>query len=300
MPHGLKAAFDDTVLTLPLSSILPRRPLDSQATRSPLFRQIKSSIEEVGVIEPLVVYPQDGKRFVLLDGHLRLEAMKILGRVEARVLISTDDEGYTYNKRVNHIPPVAQHFMLLEALKRGVPEKRIAAALNMDIQSIRTKVRLLDGICREVVEILKDRHVCAALFPVLRKMKPAIQIATAELMVLRNDFSAAFARSRLALTPPDLLVDGGGSKRKNGNPDAAELLLEDDTEYLVRTLKSIEASYGTDILTLTVGCGYIDRWLAQPKIVRYLERFHAGVLATLRALLDEVRRPGRSLEMHQA
>lgn len=55
----------------------------------------------------------------MLDGHLRFEALKQLGHLETGVLISSDDEGYTYNKRVNHIPPVAQHFMLLEALSAG-------------------------------------------------------------------------------------------------------------------------------------------------------------------------------------
>lgn len=132
--------------------------------------------------------------------------------------------------------------MLLEALKRGVPEQRIAKALNVDIHAIRTKVHLLDGICPEVVDILRDRHVSTALFAILRKMKPAIQIATAELMVLRNDFTAAFARTRLAFTPPDLLIEGAASRRKASDPAAAQLILEDDTEYLVQDLKRVEAS----------------------------------------------------------
>jgi len=224
MSDQLKTAFERSLFTLPLTSIVLRQETDPQSVRSSLFRQIKASIEEVGLVEPLVVYPQKGKGFLLLDGQLRFEALKQLGYIEAKVIFSTDDEGYTYNKRVNHIPPVAQHFMLLEALKRGVPEQRIAKALNVDIQAIRTKVHLLDGICPEVVDTLRDRHVSTALFAILRKMKPAIQIATAELMVLRNDFTAAFARTRLALTPPDLLIEGAASKRKASDPEAAQLI----------------------------------------------------------------------------
>ena len=42
------------------------------------------------------------------------------------------DEAYTYNRRVNHAPPVALHFMILKALTKGVRETRLAAALNVD------------------------------------------------------------------------------------------------------------------------------------------------------------------------
>jgi len=182
--------------------------------------------------------------------------------------------------------------MLVKALDSGVSEHRIAVALNVDVDSIRRKARLLDGVCPEAVDLLRDRHVSSALFPVLRKMKPAIQIATAELMILRNDFTAAFARTRLALTPPDLLVNSNG-KLRSRDASVAELLLEDDTEYLVRTLRSIETSYGADSLTLTVACAYLERLFSAPKVVRYLERFHSGVLSTLRNLVAEVRRPGK-------
>jgi hypothetical protein len=60
------------------------------------------------------------KGFLLLDGHLRLAILKELGAVEAKSLLATEEDGYTYNKRVNYIPPVAQHLMLLQALNRGV------------------------------------------------------------------------------------------------------------------------------------------------------------------------------------
>ena len=90
-------------------------------------------------------------------------------------------------------------------------------------------------------------------FQALRNMKLAIQIATVELMLLRNDLSVAFAKTRLALTPPDLLNIPSSSKRKlKADSATAQMQLEEDTETLVRNLKAIEASYGTDILTLTV------------------------------------------------
>jgi hypothetical protein len=182
--------------------------------------------------------------------------------------------------------------MLLQALNRGVSEQRIAAALNIDISDVRQKAKMLDGICDEVVELLRDRKMSPALFPILRKMKPAIQIATVELMIMRNDLSVSFAKTRLALTPPDLLNIPPTSKRKlMADSAAAQMLLEEDTETLVRNLKTTEASYGTDILTLTVACTYIELLLEHQKVIRYLEHYHAGLLGTMQSLVAEIRSP---------
>ena len=52
-------------------------------------------------------------------------------------------------------------------------------------------------------------------------------------------------------------------------------------------LKAIEASYGTDILTLTVSRAYVEQLLACQKVVRYLERNHGGLLGTLQSLASE-------------
>lgn len=75
-----------------------------------------------------MVFPQNDKGFLLLDGHVRLAILKELGATEAKSLLTSDEDGYTYNKRVNYIPPVAQHLILPQALNRGVSEERIAAA----------------------------------------------------------------------------------------------------------------------------------------------------------------------------
>ena len=57
------------------------------------YRRIQTSIAEVGVIEPLMVYPHTGKRgrngqYFLLDGHLRYEVLRDLGRKETFCLVS--------------------------------------------------------------------------------------------------------------------------------------------------------------------------------------------------------------------
>jgi RepB plasmid partitioning protein/ParB-like nuclease domain len=286
---NLRSAFQSNILTLPLLSIVSQRGASPEVFRSSIFKQILASVREVGLIEPLVVYPQEGKGFLLLDGHLRLEALKILGIEEVNCILSTDDEGYTYNKRVNHIPPVAQHFMLMEALKSGVAEERIAATLNVDVAAIRKRVQMLDGICPEVVEMLRDRKLSLELFPILRKMKAIGQIATVELMVLRNDYSVSFAKTRLAISPPALLCATSTVRQLKANADAADALLGEDTDGLIQNLKAIEETYGTDILTLTVTCAYLERLFSEARITRYLDRHHPGPMETLKKIISDMR-----------
>jgi hypothetical protein len=284
-----RSAFQNNIVTLPLTSLVPQRTTTPEVIRSVIFKQILASVREIGLIEPLVVYPRDSDGFLLLDGHLRLEALKILGIKEVACILSTDDESYTYNKRVNHIPPVAQHFMLLEALKSGVAEERIAATLNVDVGAIRKRAQMLDGICPEVVEMLRDRKLSLEVFPVLRKMKPIGQIATVELMVLRNDYSVSFAKTRLAISPPALLSKISIARQSKANADAADALLGEDTDGLIQNLKAIEETYGTDVLTLTVTCAYLDRLFAGDKVTRYLERNHPGPLETLKTIISVMR-----------
>ena len=90
------------------------------------------------------------------------------------------DRAYTYNKRVNHLPPVAQHYMLRKALSKGLTEQRLADALDVKIDAIRRTTTMLDGICPEVIDILREKDLLASGFGILRKMKPFRQIEAAE------------------------------------------------------------------------------------------------------------------------
>ena len=74
------------------------KALPDGAMSSRKFAQIKASIQEVGLIEPLSVAKPDIYKddYLLLDGHMRVLALRELGESEAACLIATDDETYTY------------------------------------------------------------------------------------------------------------------------------------------------------------------------------------------------------------
>jgi hypothetical protein len=59
-------------------------------------------------------------------------------------------------------------------------------------------------------------------------------------------------------------------------------MLGKETEQLIRDLKAVEESYGTDVLTLTVCRGYFKRMLANQRIERYLMKNYSDLLEAVR------------------
>jgi len=291
----IKAAFNQQVVILPIQSIVMQREIPPAYRKSQVYHQISASLEHIGLIEPIVVFPKGPNEFLLLDGHVRVDILKRIGVGEVRAIFATDDEAYTYNKRVNHAPPIAQHFMILKALKDGVSEERIASTLNVNVGSIRKKRDMLDGICPEAVEILRNSPTTADAFAVLKKMKAIRQIEAAEHMVASSTYSVVFAKALLEVTRPEFLAELPTARKSDSVGVVSRVMLEEEAHLLLRDLKAVEDSYGTDILLLSVSCRYIERLLGNANIERYLSKWHPDTLNALRGLLSEVAQKGQRL-----
>jgi hypothetical protein len=211
--------------------------------------------------------------------------LKDLGETEVTCLVSTDDEAYTYNKRVNRLAMIQEHRMIVKAIERGVPEDRIAKALNVDVQSIVRKRRLLEGICQEVAEILKDKHIAINTFTELKKMLPLRQIESAELMVAMNKFTTNYARSLVAATPQAQLVEQDKPKHVKGLTEEQVAMMERESMSLQREFRLAEKSYGADHLDLVLANGYVGRLLGNAKVVRYLAQHHSDILTEFQKMV---------------
>jgi len=277
----VEMAFERHAVRIAIADIQPLKLVGTAAKASKKYAKIVSSIEEVGIIEPPVVARDPGKsgKYLLLDGHARIEVLKGRGEEGVVCLISTDDEGFTYNKRVNRIAIIQEHRMIVKAVERGVPEHRIAKALDVNVAMIVRKRSLLDGICPEVAELLKDRHVAYNTFGELKKMGPMRQIEAAELMIAMNNYTVNYAKSLLAVTPQDQLANTEAPKRVRGLTDDQIALMEKESISLDREFKIAEKSYGTDHLDLVLANGYLSKVLANARVVRYLAQHHRDILS---------------------
>jgi len=281
--------FEQKTRTVPIESIIPTKILKPEIKLTNKYRQIVSSIEIVGVIEmPAVVANHDKPdTYFLLDGLLRIEALKDQGKTEVECLISIDDEAYTYNKRLNRITAVQEHKMIVRAIERGASEEQIARALNVNPASIRQRSHLLDGICQEASSLLEDKHCPLVIFELLKQMKPLRQMEAAELMAGQGNYTAGFARAILAATPEDQLIASPRKAQNVGEITREQIArLERELATIQQRTRCVEESYGADNLTLTVTKTYLAKLLSRTHIARWLNEKRPDYLAEFQSIAD--------------
>lgn len=287
MSEVLLGFIPDT-LSVPLGQILPSRRTPSGLITSVKFKQIRSSIEEVGLIEPLSVTAANKTtgQYLLLDGHVRLIALTELGYAEATCLVATDDEAYTYNSRINRLSTIQEHFMIRRAIERGLSTERLAKALSVDISHIVKKMNLLDGICPEATDLLKDRQFSAEISRVIRKMKPTRQVECVELMVSANNITVAYAEALLVATPSEMLVDGKKPQKLTGVTQEQMLRMEREMANLQGQYKLVEQTYAEDVLNLVLARGYLTKLLDNKSVVRYINQKRPEVLEQFEIIVE--------------
>jgi len=224
----------------------------------------------------------------LLDGHLRIEVLKELDAEGVVCLVAIEDEAFTYNKRINRLATIQEHKMILKAIERGVPQERIAKALDVNIATIRQKRSLLEGICPETAALLKDKHCPIHTFQSLKKMMPMRQVEVVELMIAMDNYSVTYSKALLAATPADQLVEPEKPKSFKGISAEKIAQMESEMGKLQREMKLIEDSYGSDHLNLVLVRGYLVSLLENKEVSRYLAQNHNEILSEFRRISEVV------------
>jgi len=279
-------SFENTSLRIPINEIVPLKQLSASTQKSVKYAQIAASIAELGIIEPPVVIRdrEVPDKFHLLDGHIRVDVLAKNGETEVVCLVGTEDEAYTYNRRVSRLATIQEHKMILKAIEKGVPEERLARVLDVNISSIRHKKTLIGGLCDEVVDMLKEKHVPLNTIGELKKMKSMRQLEAAQLMIAMNKFTVTYAKSLVASTPDNMLVN---PKKKIGGLSEQQIeLMEREAATLDREFKTIEQDYGTDHLDLVLASGYLGKLLANARVVRYLAQYHPDILSEFQKIAE--------------
>lgn len=283
--------FDLEPQLIHVDDILPSRPPHRGVESTRKFLQIKTSIQEVGLIEPLSLSPNKiNKKHVLLDGHLRWLALKSLGAEHIPCLIALDDESYTYNNRINRLSTIQEHKMIQRAIEKGVSSARLAKALNLDERSINQKFTNLDGVCPEALDMLKNRIFSPKIFGILKKMKPTRQIDCVGMMVDANMVNAKYAEALLAATDEDFLVEKKKSIKKILSPEQIQKMEREMTNINTQ-YKLISEQYGVDSIDLVIAKGYLTKLLDNINVYRHLNENHPEILKQFQIILTTSDKP---------
>ena len=288
MAGKVTIGFEPESVSIPIADILPRRLIDDSTRKRRKFHQIAASIREIGIVQPpMVARLSDGKhKYLLLDGHLKIEVLKDLGIDAVACLVSLDDESVTYNRQVNRLSPLQEHRMILKVIERGVPEERIAQALNVNVATIRAKRDLLNGICPEVAALLRDKHCPINSFQALKKTRPLRQYEIAKTMVAVGDYSVAYARALVSASSPDQLVNPGKARahRKVSSEEIEQI--ERELANLQADVDRIEETFAADHLNLVLAASYVRSLLRNAQITRYIDTYHRNLLEEFRKICE--------------
>ena len=275
MANRIKQGFQEKLIELAVEELFPTKNISIIVKQCRKYAQVLSSIREVGLIEAPVVAPfKKGKGYLLLDGHLRIMALKELGVDRVFCLISTDDETYTYNKYINRLTAIQEHRMIVKAVQSGVSEEKLARALNLDIGTIRNKRNMLEGICPEAVDLLKDKAVPEPVFKALKRMNAPRQIIAAMLMNDQNKFNSSYAKALLEATPSHQLVNKGKPRKETPAILARQARLEEESLALSREMGSLKEQYGTAMIDMTSMQAYLKRLIGNEAVAKYLREFN--------------------------
>ncbi len=284
----VRLGFERDCLEIPLDLLHFPTALPAGIQQTVKYQQIKASLNAVGLVEPVVVAPapEGNGAFMVLDGRMRVEALRQLSKNTVLCLISKDDEAYTYNRRVNRLSVIQEHRMIVKAAEHGVSVTLLSTALGITEGAIRKRFRLLDGICAEAIALLADKPATHGMFKVLSQMKPFRQIDVAQAMINLNNYSIKLALAMLQGTSQDQLSDAVAAKVQRGG--AAETLqrLERELAAVQSETKMLEEGYGPANLQLVIIKTYIKHLLDNAAVVRWLAKAHVEYLQQLQLIAD--------------
>lgn len=276
-----KLAFTPEQVRIKLADLVPIRLPDKIETSVSRYSAILASISETGVVEPLVVYPMKGSKgkYIIVDGNLRYHALARSGATEASCILSTENESFTYNYRINRLAPIQEHYMMARAVRLGVKVERIASALTVSVEQIQDILDLLRGLHPEAVALLETRKIRHAAIGVLKRVKPVRQIEMAELMVMANNFSSTYAHALLSATPEELIIEKERTYRLHHTiSEEDEARLREEMRQLESDFRGAEETYGDNLLKLTTAKGYLRSLLGNARVVRWLTQRHREIL----------------------
>ena len=264
------------------------RPLRDRKISQRDFDRILASIKAIGLIEPLIVYPE-GEDFVITEGVQRYRALLEMGIEIVPCVIGRQREAFTGNRMVNRVSPVQEHRMIEKSLEE-LDEKTIARALGLSVITHRTKRTLLKQLDPEVAAAFDQGAITRTCALELTHVKPARQREILTAMKGYKDYSVAFAQSLILKTPPPLRATRKGRKRNPWNKTAQrknDLLkklaeAEQKHDFYSRLYKQ----YTVDLLRLAI---YARALLTNQRIREHLDQSHPEIVARFETIIAEAK-----------
>ena len=249
------------------------------------YRTILSSINTIGLIEPLCVYRENG-HYVILDGFLRYKALEQLGAKTAPCIIYATKEAYTFNRMINQLSPVQEIRMLRESLKK-IDRNTIADVFGIKSIQHRLGTGLLKHLDQKIISAVDTGVISRHCAKELTYVKHPRQMEILGEMEKSKDYSISFARAMVIKTPDRMR----NAQRKDRKP---WLDHSDRKEELVNKLETVQKrydfytnlyrQYSADLLKLFI---YVRKLITNDRIRTYLDINYPEILERFENIIFE-------------
>tara|TARA_B100001123_G_scaffold311361_1_gene348209 strand:+ start:1933 stop:2784 length:852 start_codon:yes stop_codon:yes gene_type:complete len=272
-------------LDIPIVKLVPR---NERKVSKKYCKRIEASLRAVGLIEPLIVYPQ-GDNYEILDGCLRYRILLEMGFEIVPCLLGSEREAFTGNRMVNQLSASQEMRMLRKSLEE-LDEKTIANALGMVGIGHRLNLGLLKKLEPAVVKAFEAGKMNLQCAKELTHVKPERQSEILNLMESCNDYSVTFVRG--------LVLKTSVAKRAKTNGARTPWTRADDKKNdLLKKLKEAEQQqdfysglyrqYTTNLLKLVI---YVRSLLASDPVREYLRERHPQQLEIFEQIINSTER----------
>lgn len=267
--------------------VIQLRPLRERKITKREYDRILASIRAVGLIEPLVVFPENGA-YLILDGVQRYRALVELGVVTAPCIMGKQREAFTSNRMVNRVSPVQEHRMIEKALGE-VDEDAIAAALGVSGLDHRLKKSLLKQLHADVAAAYDASKITRACAREFTHVKPQRQKEILRTMESYKDYSTSFVRTLVVKTPAHQRENRGRKhnpwdKRAQRKNDLLKKLA--DAEQKHDFYSQLYKQYTIDLLRLAI---YARSLLTNTRLREYLQRHHVDIVSRFETIIADAR-----------
>ncbi len=267
--------------------VMRLRPLRERKITKREYDRIVASIKAVGLIEPLVIYPE-GDGYVILDGAQCYRALVELGIEVVPYILGKQREAFTGNRMVNRVSPVQEHRMINKSLDE-VDEAAIATALGISRLGHRLKKTLLKQLHPDVAAAFDAGKISRVCARELTHVKPVRQKEILQAMEGYDDYTTPFARTLVVKTPPHQRENRGRkqnpwdrtAQKKN---DLLKKLAEAEQKH--DFYSQLYKQYTVDLLRLAI---YARSLLTNQRVGEYLDQHHPEIVQRFKAIIADAR-----------
>lgn len=263
------------------------RPLRDRTVSKREYDRIMASLKAIGLIEPLVVYPE-GEDFVILDGVQRYRALLELGVEIVPCILGKQREAFTGNRMVNRVSPVQEHRMIQKSLEE-LDEQTIADALGLASIAHRLKKTLLKQLHADAAAAFDQGKITRTCAKELTHVKPQRQQEIVSSMEGYKDYSIAFARALILKTPPDQREargkkKGPWDKRAQRKNNLLKKLTEAEQKH--DFYSRLYKQYTVDLLRLAI---FARSLLTNGRVRAYLDEHYPAIATGFEGVIADAK-----------